>query len=150
MGKTKLLKKWQNKKQVKPSRLDGDLPKGLALRFDKYLVQDHQHVVGLDMGIIFMYNMSILEASWGRGWCHRGRLRRRRRRRGLQRSGNFTMKSGLTWGSFLCIICLNRWVLGVRGGGDGDVFVRGVGVVGRRGLGPSPGGPAWPAGHFGI
>ena len=37
----------------------GDLLKGLALRFDKYLVQDHQHVVGLDMGIIFMYDICL-------------------------------------------------------------------------------------------
>ena len=48
------------------------------------------------------------------------------------------MKSGLTWGSFLCILCLNEVVPGVRDGGDGDVFVAGVGVVVRRGPGPPP------------
>ena len=35
-------------------------------------------------------------------------------------------------------------------GGQDDVGVPGVGVVGDRGLGPSPLSPAWPQDHFGI
>ena len=44
-------------------------------------VRDLHHEVGLDMGIIFMYNMSIWGGSWGPGCCRRARFRRRRRRR---------------------------------------------------------------------
>ena len=29
---------------------------------------DHHYEVRLGLGIIFMYNMSIYEASWSRGW----------------------------------------------------------------------------------
>ena len=36
-------------------------------------------------------------------------------------------------------------VSGVRDGADGDVFVAGVGVVGRIGPGPPPPSPAWHA-----
>ena len=35
-------------------------------------------------------------------------------------------------------------VPGAQEGGDEDVGVPGVGVVGNRGQGPSPGSPAWP------
>ena len=52
------------------------------------------------------------------------------------------MKSGLTWGSFLCIICLYGVVPGARDAADGHVFVAGVG---RIGLGPSPRSSAWHA-----
>ena len=31
-------------------------------------VRGHHYEVGLVMLIIFMYNMSILEGSWGSGW----------------------------------------------------------------------------------
>ena len=48
------------------------------------------------------------------------------------------MKSGLTWGSFLCIICLFGVVPGAQVAADGHVFVAAVGVVNRRGTGPSP------------
>ena len=56
------------------------------------------------------------------------------------------MKSGLTWGSFLCIICLYGVVPGARDAADGHVFVAGVGVVGRIGPGPPPRSPALHAG----
>ena len=56
------------------------------------------------------------------------------------------MKSGLTWGSFLCIICLYGEVPGARDAADGHVFVAGVDVVGHRGLGPPPKSSAWHAG----
>ena len=32
-------------------------------------VRELQHEVGLDMGIIFMYDMSIWDGSWGTGCC---------------------------------------------------------------------------------
>ena len=60
-------------------------------------VRDIHHEVGLDMVIIFMYNLSI-------------------------------------WGA-----------PGARDAADGHVFVAGVGVVSRRGLGPSPSSRAWHA-----
>ena len=60
-------------------------------------VRDLHHEVGLDMGIIFMYNMSIWGGSWGSGCCRRARFRRRRRRRRSYRSGTFTMKLGLAY-----------------------------------------------------
>ena len=43
--------------------------------------RDLHHEVGLDMGIIFMYNLSIWGGSWGPGCCRRARFHRRRRRR---------------------------------------------------------------------
>ena len=49
------------------------------------------------------------------------------------------MKSGLTWGSFLCIICLYGVVPYAPDAAYGHVFVAGVvGVVGGIGPGPSP------------
>ena len=108
-------------------------------------VRDLHHQVGLEMGIIFMYNMSILEASWGSGCCRRARFRRRRRRRRSYRSRTFTTKSALNWGSFLCMICLYGVVPGARDAADGHVFVPDVGVVGHIGPGPPPRIPAWHA-----
>ena len=109
-------------------------------------VRDLHHEVRLDMRIIFMYNMSTWGGSWGSGCGLRARFRRRRRRRRRRwRSGTFTMKSGLTWGSFLCILCLYRVVPGVRDAADGHVFVADVGAAGHRGPGPPPRSPAWQA-----
>ena len=48
------------------------------------------------------------------------------------------------------MICLYEVVSGAQDAADGHVFVIDVGVVGHGGPGPSPGSPAWPAGHFGI
>ena len=101
-------------------------------------VLDLHHEVKLDMGIIFMYNMSIWGGSWGLGCCRLARFHGRRRRRRSYRSGTFTTKSALTWGSFLCIICLCRRLPGAQDAADGHVFVASVGVVGRTGPGPSP------------
>ena len=100
------------------------------------------------MLIIFMYNMSIWGGSRGLGWWRWGRFRRQRRRRPSYRSGTTTMKSGLTWGSFLCIICLYGVVPGARDAADGHVFVASVAVVGRRGPKPSPWSRAWHGDHF--
>ena len=68
-------------------------------------VRNLHHEVGLDMGIIFMYNMSIWGGSWGPGCCRRARFRRRRRRRRSYRSGTFTAKSGLACPLIWYIIC---------------------------------------------
>ena len=44
------------------------LPMGLAPASGIRARSDHHHEVRLGLGIIFMYNMSILEAFWGWGW----------------------------------------------------------------------------------
>ena len=70
------------------------------------LPRDLHHEVRLDMGIIFMYNISIWRGSWGSGCCRRPRRRRRRRR--SERSGTFTMKSGLACRLIWYITCPRR------------------------------------------
>ena len=119
--------------------------------FGDITIRDHHHEVSLGMGIIFMYymfymyNMSMLEASCGRGWCLWKCFCHWRRRRMSWRCGTLTMKSGLTWGSFLCVICLFEVVPGARDAADGHVFVADVSVVGDGGPGPSPLSSAWHA-----
>ena len=44
-------------------------------------VRDLHHEVRFNLGIIFMYNMSIWGGSWGSGCGRRARFCRRRRRR---------------------------------------------------------------------
>ena len=61
------------------------------------------------------------------------------------RLATITMKSGLTWGSFLCIICLYRVVSGPRDAADGHLFVSDAGDVVAGGPGPSPCSQAWHA-----
>ena len=60
------------------------------------------------------------------------------------------MKSGLVRGSFLCINCLYMRVCEAQGDAEEDVGVPGAGVVGDRGLGPSPLSPALSEDHFDI
>ena len=54
------------KKQVKPCRLDEELPKG------GWAYVHHHHEARLGMRIIFMFNLSILEASRGQGMVPMG------------------------------------------------------------------------------
>ena len=106
------------KKQVKPSRLDGDLPKGLALRSDRSMTIDHYHDT---------MKLGIVGASWGWEWSSVIEVR------------DLHHEVRLDMGSFLCIICLYGVVPGALDAADRHVFVAGGGGVGGGGPGRSPG-----------
>ena len=55
------------------------------------------------------------------------------------------VKSGLLLGTFFIYNMSYKMLPGARDAADGQVFVAGVGVVGRIGPGPPPRSPAWHA-----